>query len=431
MRKNKVDIVTLGCSKNLVDSEQLMRQFAANGYKVEHDPHKINGEIVVVNTCGFIGDAQEESINMILELGEQKRQGRIGKLFVMGCLSERFLGELERELPEVDRFYGKFNWKELISDLGKAYHQDLANDRVLTTPRHYAYLKIGEGCDRTCSYCSIPIITGHYQSRPMEEIEREVRLLVDKGVKELQVIAQDLTFYGWDLYRRFALPELVERISDISGVEWIRLHYAYPTRFPFDLLRVMRERENVCKYLDIALQHISDHMLEKMRRHITKEETYALIQRMREEVPGIHLRTTLMVGHPGETDEDFAELLDFVKRARFERMGAFAYSHEVGTYAYKHYEDDVPEEVKQERLDALMRAQEKISAEINAAKVGQELKVIVDREEEDFYVGRTQFDSPEVDPEMLISKERPLELGQFYQVRVTDAQAFDLYGSVL
>lgn len=431
MRKNKVDIVTLGCSKNLVDSEQLMRQFAANGYKVEHDPHKINGEIVVVNTCGFIGDAQEESINMILELGEQKRQGRIGKLFVMGCLSERFLGELERELPEVDRFYGKFNWKELISDLGKAYHQDLANDRVLTTPRHYAYLKIGEGCDRTCSYCSIPIITGHYQSRPMEEIEREVRLLVDKGVKELQVIAQDLTFYGWDLYRRFALPELVERISDIPGVEWIRLHYAYPTRFPFDLLRVMRERENVCKYLDIALQHISDHMLEKMRRHITKEETYALIQRMREEVPGIHLRTTLMVGHPGETDEDFAELLDFVKRARFERMGAFAYSHEVGTYAYKHYEDDVPEEVKQERLDALMRAQEKISSEINAAKVGQELKVIVDREEEDFYVGRTQFDSPEVDPEMLISKERPLELSQFYQVRVTDAQAFDLYGSVL
>lgn len=431
MRKNKVDIVTLGCSKNLVDSEQLMRQFVANGYKVEHDPHKINGEIVVVNTCGFIGDAQEESINMILELGEQKRQGRIGKLFVMGCLSERFLGELERELPEVDRFYGKFNWKELISDLGKAYHQDLANDRVLTTPRHYAYLKIGEGCDRTCSYCSIPIITGHYQSRPMEEIEREVRLLVDKGVKELQVIAQDLTFYGWDLYRRFALPELVERISDIPGVEWIRLHYAYPTRFPFDLLRVMRERENVCKYLDIALQHISDHMLEKMRRHITKEETYALIQRMREEVPGIHLRTTLMVGHPGETDEDFAELLDFVKRARFERMGAFAYSHEVGTYAYKHYEDDVSEEVKQERLDALMRAQEKISAEINAAKVGQELKVIVDREEEDFYVGRTQSDSPEVDPEMLISKERPLELGQFYQVRVTDAQAFDLYGSVL
>lgn len=431
MRKNKVDIVTLGCSKNLVDSEQLMRQFVANGYKVEHDPHKINGEIVVVNTCGFIGDAQEESINMILELGEQKRQGRIGKLFVMGCLSERFLGELERELPEVDRFYGKFNWKELISDLGKAYHQDLANDRVLTTPRHYAYLKIGEGCDRTCSYCSIPIITGHYQSRPMEEIEREVRLLVDKGVKELQVIAQDLTFYGWDLYRRFALPELVERISDIPGVEWIRLHYAYPTRFPFDLLRVMRERENVCKYLDIALQHISDHMLEKMRRHITKEETYALIQRMREEVPGIHLRTTLMVGHPGETDEDFAELLDFVKRARFERMGAFAYSHEVGTYAYKHYEDDVSEEVKQERLDALMRAQEKISAEINAAKVGQELKVIVDREEEDFYVGRTQFDSPEVDPEMLISKERPLELGQFYQVWVTDAQAFDLYGSVL
>lgn len=431
MRKNKVDIITLGCSKNLVDSEQLMRQFVANGYTVEHDPHKINGEIVVVNTCGFIGDAQEESINMILELGEQKQKGRIGKLFVMGCLSERFLKDLEKELPEVDRFYGKFNWKELISDLGKSYHQELATERVLTTPRHYAYVKIGEGCNRTCSYCSIPIITGAYQSRPMDEIVDEVRGLVAQGVKEFQMIAQDLTFYGLDRYKRMALPELVERVSDIPGVEWIRLHYGYPSHFPYDLLPVMRERDNVCKYMDIALQHISDPMLKMMRRNITKAETYELLERMRREVPGIHLRTTLMVGHPGETEQDFEELIRFVKDIRFERMGAFAYSHEEGTYAYQHYKDEIPQEVKQDRLDYLMRVQEGISADVNASKVGQTFRVIVDREEEDFYVGRTQYDSPEVDPEILISKETPLSPGSFYQVKVIDAQAFDLYGKVL
>lgn len=431
MRKNKVDIITLGCSKNLVDSEQLMCQFVANGYTVEHDPHKINGEIVVVNTCGFIGDAQEESINMILELGEQKQKGRIGKLFVMGCLSERFLKDLEKELPEVDRFYGKFNWKELISDLGKSYHQELATDRVLTTPRHYAYVKIGEGCNRTCSYCSIPIITGAYQSRPMDEIVDEVRGLVAQGVKEFQMIAQDLTFYGLDRYKRMALPELVERVSDIPGVEWIRLHYGYPSHFPYDLLPVMRERDNVCKYMDIALQHISDPMLRMMRRNITKAETYELLERMRREVPGIHLRTTLMVGHPGETEQDFEELIRFVKDIRFERMGAFAYSHEEGTYAYQHYKDEIPQEVKQDRLDYLMRVQEGISADVNASKVGQTFRVIVDREEEDFYVGRTQYDSPEVDPEILISKDTPLSPGSFYQVKVIDAQAFDLYGKVL
>lgn len=431
MRKNKVDIITLGCSKNLVDSEQLMRQFVANGYTVEHDPHKINGEIVVVNTCGFIGDAQEESINMILELGEQKQKGRIGKLFVMGCLSERFLKDLEKELPEVDRFYGKFNWKELISDLGKSYHQELATERVLTTPRHYAYVKIGEGCNRTCSYCSIPIITGAYQSRPMDEIVDEVRGLVAQGVKEFQMIAQDLTFYGLDRYKRMALPELVERVSDIPGVEWIRLHYGYPSHFPYDLLPVMRERDNVCKYMDIALQHISDPMLKMMRRNITKAETYELLERMRREVPGIHLRTTLMVGHPGETEHDFEELIRFVKDIRFERMGAFAYSHEEGTYAYQHYKDEIPQEVKQDRLDYLMRVQEGISADVNASKVGQTFRVIVDREEEDFYVGRTQYDSPEVDPEILISKDTPLSPGSFYQVKVIDAQAFDLYGKVL
>ena len=431
MRKNKVDIITLGCSKNLVDSEQLMRQFVANGYTVEHDPHKINGEIVVVNTCGFIGDAQEESIQMILDLGEQKKQGRIGKLFVMGCLSERFMQELVPELPEVDRFYGKFNWKELITDLGKSYYQDLAADRVLTTPRHYAFVKIGEGCNRTCSYCSIPIITGAYKSRPMEEIVEEVRQLTAKGVKEFQLIAQDLTYYGLDLYRRTALPELVERVSDLPGVEWIRLHYGYPSHFPYELLPVMRERENVCKYMDIALQHISDRMLKLMRRPITKAETYALIQRMREEVPGIHLRTTLMVGHPGETEEDFAELLDFVKQVRFERMGAFAYSHEAGTYAYTHYQDEIEQEVKQDRLDALMRAQERVSADLNAAKEGQVFKTIIDREEEDYYVGRTQFDSPEVDPELLLTKEQPLKIGSFYPVRVTGADEYDLFGEVV
>ena len=430
MRKNKVDIITLGCSKNLVDSEQLMRQFVANGYTVEHDPRKINGEIVVVNTCGFIGDAQEESINMILDLGEAKKKGKIGKLFVMGCLSERFLKDLERELPEVDRFYGKFNWKELLNDLGKSFQKDLASERVLTTPQHYAYLKIAEGCNRTCSYCAIPISTGHYQSVPMEDIEREVRTLVGQGVKEFQVIAQDLTYYGFDLYKRYALPELVERISDIAGVEWIRLHYGYPAHFPYDLLRVMRERNNVCKYMDIALQHISDSMLRKMRRNISKEETYELIRRMREEVPGLHLRTTLMVGHPGETERDFEELVEFVKTVRFERMGAFAYSHEEGTYSYNHYEDDVDPEVKQERLDYLMRVQEGICAEINSSKIGKTLNVIIDREEDDFYIGRTEFDSPEVDPEILISKKQALTLGEFYQVQIKEAQAFDLYGDI-
>ena len=430
MRKNKVDIITLGCSKNLVDSEQLMRQFKANGYQVEHDPHKINGEIVVVNTCGFIGDAQEESIEMILELGEAKKQGRIGKLFVMGCLSERFMNDLVQELPEVDHFYGKFNWKELISDLGKAYHEELAHDRVLTTPKHYAYLKIGEGCNRTCSYCSIPLITGAYQSRPMEDLVEEVKLLVGRGVKEFQLIAQDLTYYGLDLYKRMALPELVERISDVKGVEWIRLHYGYPTNFPIDLLRVMRERDNVCRYMDIALQHISDKMLRLMRRNITKEQTYELIQKMREEVPGIHLRTTLMVGHPGETEEDFEELLAFTRTARFERMGAFAYSHEEGTYAYTHYQDDIPAETKERRLDRLMQLQEGISFEVNKQKIGKAYRVIVDREEEDFYVGRTEFDSPEVDPEVLIRKERELMPGNFYNVTIDAAQPFELYGTV-
>ncbi len=431
MKKNKVDIITLGCSKNLVDSEMLMRQFTANGYTVAHDPHKIDGEIVVINTCGFIGDAKEESINMILDVAEAKKQGKIKKLFVMGCLSERYLKDLQVELPEVDQFYGKFNWKELLANLGKSYYNDLSEDRIITTPSHYAYLKIAEGCNRMCAYCSIPIITGKYQSRPMEVIENEVRLLVAKGVKEFQVIAQDLTYYGFDIYKKFALAELIERISDIPGVEWIRLHYAYPTQFPYDLLRVMRERDNVCNYLDIALQHISDNMLKQMRRHITAEETYTLLDRIRKEVPGIHLRTTLMVGHPGETEADFDQLVEFVKKARFERMGAFTYSEEEGTYSAKNYTDDIPAEVKQDRLDYLMRIQEQISAEINDQKIGQILRVMIDREEEDFYVGRTECDSPEVDPEVLIAKTEPLQIGSFYDVLIENAQAFDLYASLV
>lgn len=430
MRKNKVDIITLGCSKNLVDSERLMRQFQLNGYTVTHDSEKVNGEFVVVNTCAFIGDAQEESINLILALGEEKDRGRIGKLFVMGCLSERFLKELKTELPFVDRFYGKFNWKELLNDIGKAYHPESSTDRVVTTPGHYAYLKIAEGCNRTCSYCSIPIITGKYRSRPMDEIIDEARLLTRKGVKEIQLIAQDLTYYGLDIYHKTVLPELVERLSDISGIQWIRLHYGYPSQFPHDLLRVIRERENVCKYLDIALQHISDPMLKRMRRRITKQETYELIGRIREEVPGIHLRTTLMVGYPGETDDDYAELMQFAQDVRFERMGAFAYSHEVGTYSYKNHQDDVGEEVKQQRLDTLMRLQQKISTEVQKEKVGKVFKVMLDREE-DFYIGRTEYDSPEVDPEVLVSKEQKLQPGKFYAARIESSEAFELYGKIV
>ena len=432
MRKNTIDIITLGCSKNLVDSEKLMRQLEANGYKVTHDSPRPQGEIAVINTCGFIGDAKEESINMILEFCEAKEEGRLKKIYVMGCLSERYLKELEVEIPQVDKFYGKFNWNELLADLGKAYQPEIAIERTLTTPKHYAYLKISEGCDRSCAYCAIPIITGKHVSRPMEEIIKEVELLVSEGVKEFQVIAQELTYYGVDLYKSQKLPELIERIAQVPGVEWVRLHYAYPTHFPEDLFRVMRENDNVCKYMDIALQHVSDNMLTKMRRHVTKAETYALIEKFRKEVPGIHLRTTLMVGFPGETDEDFQELKEFVQKARFDRMGAFAYSEEEGTYAAETYEDSISSEVKQARLDELMAIQQGISAELSAAKVGQELKVIIDRKEGEYYIGRTQFDSPEVDPEVLIKSEgKRLFTGHFYRVLITDADDFDLYGKIV
>lgn len=428
-----VDIITMGCSKNLVDSEQLMNQFSEHGFKVYHNPDEMHGDIAVINTCGFIGDAKEESINMILELCELKNEGKLSQVFVMGCLSERYLQELQEEIPEVDEYYGKFNWKNLLNDLQSEYNEQHASERILTTPKHYAYVKISEGCDRKCAYCAIPIITGSHKSRPMEEILNEVKLLVSQGTKEFQVIAQELTYYGIDLYHKQMLPELIERMAAIPGVEWIRLHYAYPTHFPMDLLRVMREHPNVCNYLDIALQHISDHMLSRMQRHITKQETINLIDAMRREVPGITIRTTLMVGFPGETEEDFNELLDFVRQARFDRMGAFAYSEEEGTYAAENYDDDVPEDVKDERLDQLMTIQEGIAAELSEEKVGQTFRVIIDRREGDYFIGRTEHDSPEVDCEVLINanEQQLLTIGNFYNVRINDFEGFDLFGEVV
>ena len=428
MRKNKIDIISLGCSKNLVDSEHLMRQFQAAGYHVEHNPSRIDAETVVVNTCGFIADAQQESIDTILQLGEAKREGKIRSLIVMGCLAERFRADLIEALPEVDRFYGKFDWKGMLNDLGHAYRDDLAHERLLTTPSHYCYMKISEGCNRFCAFCAIPLITGRHTSVPMQQLLDEVSRLADSGVKEFNVIAQDLSSYGMDLEGRMMLPELIDRMADIQGVEWIRLHYAYPTQFPYDILPVMASRDNVCSYLDIALQHISDKVLANMRRHIGRKETLDLLARLRREVPGIHIRTTLMVGFPGEGEKEFEELMDFTREARFERMGAFAYSEEAGTWAAEHLNDDIPQEVKQERLQQLMALQEDISMEIQEQKVGKTLKVIVDREEEDYYVGRTQWDSPEVDPEVLISKDKPLAIGQFADVRITQALPFELMG---
>lgn len=432
MSKKIIDIISLGCSKNLVDSEKLMRQLVECGYQVEHDPAEPKGDIAVINTCGFIGDAKEESINTILEFAEAKEEGRLEKLYVMGCLSERYLKELQIEIPQVDKYYGKFDWTNLVSDLKEIYNNEIRNERVLTTPGHYAYLKISEGCDRKCAYCAIPIITGSHVSRPMEEIVDEVKYLVSLGVKEFQVIAQELTYYGVDLYHKQMIAELVRRISDVEGVEWIRLHYAYPTSFPMELLDVMRERDNVCKYLDIALQHISDSVLSDMRRHITREATYSLIKTIREKVPGIYLRTTLMVGFPNESAENFEELKQFVKDARFERMGAFAYSEEEGTYAAENFEDNVPEEIKQARLSELMDLQQAISAEVASSNVGKTVKIIIDRIEGEYYIGRTEHDSPEVDPEVLLPvASADFEIGNFYMVKVVSSDDFDLYAEPL
>ena len=428
----KVDLITLGCSKNLVDSEQLMGRLELNGYDVEHDPKVADGEIAIINTCGFIQDAKKESIDTILEFAERRKSGELKKLIVMGCLSQRYKKELEKEIPEVDKFYGKFDFMDVMKYLGRdtEYNSKMGVNRRITTPKHYAYVKVSEGCNRMCSYCAIPLITGRYKSRDMQEIVDEVEFLVSQGVKEFQIIAQDLSYYGEDKYGENKLAELVRRLSDVNGVEWLRLHYAYPAGFPDELLKVMRERENVCKYLDIALQHISDNMLVKMRRHITKAETLDLLAKIRSEVPGIHIRTTLMVGHPGETSDDFDELVDFVKTQRFERMGAFTYSDEDGTYSNVHYNDDVPPEVKDKRLDKIMDLQSFISEEINANKVGKVLKTIIDRKEGDFYVGRTQFDSPEVDPEVLVKSDTKLVVGDFYDVKITGAETYDLYGEI-
>lgn len=422
----KVDLVTLGCSKNLVDSEKLMSKMVAMGLDVTHDADDPKGDVAIINTCGFIGDAKKESIDMILAFARRKREGKLKRLYVMGCLSQRYREELIQEIPEVDRFYGKFDYEGVLAEL-KSPVVEYAKD-VLLTPRHYAFVKIAEGCDRLCSYCAIPLMVGKYKSRAIEDIVDEVKRKVAMGVKELQLIAQDLTYYGEDLYREKRLPELVERLSDIPGVEWIRLHYAYPNGFPFDLTRVMRERDNVCNYLDIALQHASNRMLKMMRRGISREETETLIGRIREVVPDIHLRTTLMVGHPGETQEDFDELLDFVKRMRFERMGAFTYSHEEGTWAWNHYQDEITQEEKDRRLDILMEAQRDISREVNERKVGKRIRVMIDGLEGDYYVGRTEYDSPEVDPVVLIESSRELPPGEMTEVLITSADDYELYG---
>ena len=430
MRKNRIDIITLGCSKNLIDSERLLKRFSDLGFEVAHDSDNVCGATIVINTCGFIGDAKEESINTILEYVEAKKEHRIERLYVMGCLSERYRKELEAEIPEVDKFYGKFDWNSIIDELKKSVPTTKSYDRIITTPKHHAYIKIAEVCNRFCAFCAIPIITGRYKSRSIDEILDEVKMLVGRGVKEFNVIAQDLSSYGIDLYGEMKLAELIDTMANVDGVEWIRLHYAYPSQFPYDILPVIRKHDNVCKYIDVALQHISDNVLNAMHRHINKEETLQFIRRLREEVPGIHIRTTLMVGFPGEGEEEFNELLQFVKDVRFDRMGAFAYCEEDDTYAAKNYDDTIPEEVKQERLSKLMALQESIALSLNETKINTVQKVIVDREEPDYYVGRTQFDSPEVDPEVLIKKTRKLAIGQFYNVAIKEAMPFELIGEV-
>ena len=426
MNKKRIDVISLGCSKNLVDSERLLKQLELSGFQAFHNSDNVDGDIVIINTCGFIGDAKEESINTILTYAEAKNEGRIKELYVMGCLSERYRDDLLAEIPEIDRIYGKFDWVNIVSDIIKRNPATMPYDRVITTPSHYTYLKIAEGCNRFCAFCAIPLITGRYKSRPIEEILEEVRMLVGKGVKEFNVIAQDLSSYGLDIYKRLALPELIDRMAEIDGVKWIRLHYAYPSEFPYEILDVMARHSNVCNYLDIALQHINNDVLKNMRRHITKEETLALIRTIREKVPGIHIRTTLMVGFPGETEEAFNELKEFVREAKFERMGAFAYCEEDDTYAAKNFSDSIPQEVKESRLEKIMAIQEDVALESNQSKIGKTMTVVIDREELDYFVGRTEFDSPEVDPEVLIDKDDRLTVGNFYDVEIIDALPFEL-----
>lgn len=425
-------IISLGCSKNLVDSERLLKMLANVGFNTVHDPSDFRpSDTVIINTCGFIGDAKEESINMILQFAQAKAEGKIAVLYVMGCLSERYRAELPNEIPEVDGWFGKTDWPGLVSLLSKKSPGSVPYDRIITTPKHHAYIKIAEGCNRFCAFCAIPLITGRYKSRPMEEIEAEIKMLVGRGVKEFNIIAQDLTNYGKDLYGEVKIAELVNRIAKIDGVKWIRLHYAYPTDFPYDLLDAIANNSNVCKYLDIALQHANDDVLKNMQRHITREQTEKLLATIREKVPGIHIRTTLMVGFPGEGEKEFAELVDFVQAQIFERMGAFAYCEEEDTYAAKHLDDSIPDDIKQQRLDKIMELQQEIALAHNKSKIGQVLTAIIDREEPDYYVGRTEFDSPEVDPELFIEKTRQLNTGEFYRVEITDALPYELFGKVV
>jgi ribosomal protein S12 methylthiotransferase len=426
---SKINVVTLGCSKNLVDSEVLLNQLSMDGFEVVHDSNDAS-DIVVINTCGFIHDAKEESVNTILSFVDAKGRGEIEKLYVMGCLSERYKADLEKEVPEVDRFFGKFDMRAIVSELKATYRPEYIYERKITTPSHFAYLKISEGCNRVCAFCAIPGMTGKHKSKSMDDLVKEARYLAKNGVKEILLIAQDLSYYGIDLYGKGMLAELIQKIAEIDGIEWIRLHYLYPTKFPMDILPLFKSVPKLCKYIDIPLQHSANNVLKHMLRHVTTEETEALLQKIKAEVPGIAIRTTMLVGHPGETEEDFEQLKSFVQKHKFDRLGAFTYSHEEGTYGYKTYQDDVPEDVKQARADELMGLQERISAELNAAKVGQFLKVIIDREDDEFFVGRTEFDSPEVDGEVLISKETPLKKGQFCMVEITSAEEFDLYGKV-
>lgn len=433
-KHKRVDIITMGCSKNLVDSERLLRIFADNGFEVRHNPDRVEADEVIINTCGFIGDAKEESIDMILQCCQAKNTGKVGKVSVMGCLSGRYLDALPAEIPEVDRWYGKFDLKKIASDLAAEHRNAPEWERKITTPSHYAYLKIAEGCNRFCAFCAIPLITGRYTSRPIDQIVDEATALVARGVTEFNVIAQDLSSYGMDLYGENCLARLVDRLAVVDGVRRIRLHYAYPTEFPYDLLPVMARHPNVCNYLDIALQHISDNVLKNMHRHITGRETRSLLDRIRKEVPGIHIRTTLMVGFPGEGEKEFDELMDFVREQRFERMGAFAYCEEDDTFAAKHLDDNVPDRVKQSRLDAIMAVQEEIALRHNESKIGNVYEVVIDSENGRFYVGRTEFDSPEVDPEVLIDRKdcvEPLRVGQYYQVEITKALPFELFGRVV
>ena len=430
MEKKRVNVVTMGCSKNLVDSEVLLSQLEKGKFEVAHDSNDSGFDAVFINTCGFIESAKQESIDTILQYAEARRSGNIGKLYVMGCLSERYRTELEKEIPEVDKYFGKFDMKAMVDELKVTYHPEYIYERKITTPSHFAYLKVSEGCNRSCAFCAIPKMTGIHKSKTIEELVKETRYLAKKGVKELLIIAQDLSYYGIDIYGKNRLAELIRQVSAVDGIEWVRLHYLYPSRFPLDILNVVNENSRVCKYLDMPLQHIANPVLKRMIRNVTREETEALLRKVKEEIPGVALRTTMMVGYPGETEEDFRELLDFIRDTQFEKLGVFTYSHEDGTYAYKKYQDDVPEKVKKARADELMEQQREVSSRLQQQKIGTTMKVIIDRMEGEYYIGRTQFDSPEVDGEVFITARRVLKSGDFCRVLITGADDYDLYAAM-